>query len=163
VSVPVFEAVMAGLAQEGAVVVEADRVRLAGHEVKLNQQEQKEFDRLDAAFREAGLAAPSFEEALAGVEKRLAERVKVALLESGRLVDVGEGVALHREAIAESERKIREMFGRKPELTASEIRQELGTTRRYVIPLLNHFDTTGLTQRRGEKRVLRQKPVVPGN
>ncbi|MBM3315794.1 selenocysteine-specific translation elongation factor, partial [candidate division WOR-3 bacterium] len=162
-SVPVFEAVMAGLVQEGAVVVETDRVRLAGHQVKLNQQEQKEFDRLDAAFREAGLAAPSFEEALAGVEKRLADRVKVALLESGRLVDCGEGVALHRDAVTDAERKIREMFGRKPELTASEIRQELGTTRKYVIPLLNHFDTTGLTQRRGEVRVLRQKPAVPGN
>lgn len=156
-AVPLYEAVLAELIQADEVVVEADKVRLAGHEVKLSPAEQREFDRIAALFRQAGLQPPTLEEALAGVEKRLAQRVRVALLDSGLLVDVGEGVVLHCAAVVDAEQKVRQLFTKKPELTASEIRQELGTTRKYMIPLLNHFDTIGFTQRRGDIRVLKRK------
>jgi selenocysteine-specific elongation factor len=38
--------------------------------------------------------------------------------------------------------------------TASELRQALGTSRRVIIPLLEHFDKLGLTRREGDNRVL---------
>lgn len=156
-SAPLFEAVLAHLASAGRVLSEEDRVRLAGHQMRLSPAEQKQFDRVEALYREAGLQSPPLAEALAMAEKRLAERVRAALLEAGRLVDVGESVVLHRETVRQAEEAVRRMFSRKPELTASEIRQELGTTRKYLIPLLNYFDSRGVTQRKGEVRVLRQK------
>jgi len=156
-SSPLFEAVLASLLSENQVGLDDDRVRLASHQIKLGPALQKEYDRLDRLFLERGFAPPSFEEALAGVEKKLAQQVRVALLESGRLVDVGESVVLHRDAVASAEQKVRALFARKPELTASEIRQELGTTRKYLIPLLNYLDSRGITQRKGEVRILKQK------
>jgi hypothetical protein len=39
--------------------------------------------------------------------------------------------------------------------TASELRQALGTSRRVIIPLLEHFDRAGLTRREGDQRILR--------
>jgi selenocysteine-specific elongation factor len=118
---------------------------------------QKEYDRLDKLFQEMSFSPPSFEEALAGVDKKLAQQVRVALLESGRVVDLGESVVLHRDAVALAEQKVRALFAQRPELTASEIRQELGTTRKYLIPLLNYLDSRGVTQRKGEVRILRHK------
>jgi len=156
-SSPLFEAVLASLLSENQVGLDDDRVRLASHQIKLGPALQKEYDRLDRLFLERGFAPPSFEEALAGVEKKLAQQVRVALLESGRLVDVGESVVLHRDAVASAEQKVRALFARKPELTASEIRQELGTTRKYLIPLLNYLDSRVITQRKGEVRILKQK------
>jgi len=156
-SVPLFETVLAALLSEGQVVVEDDRVRLSSHQIKLGPALEKEYDRLDKLFQETGFSPPSFEEALAGVEKKLAQQARVALLESGRLIDVGESVALHRDAVARAEQKVRALFARKPELTASEIRQELGTTRKYLIPLLNYLDSRGVTQRKGEVRILKTK------
>jgi selenocysteine-specific elongation factor len=38
-------------------------------------------------------------------------------------------------------------------LTVSRLRQELGTTRKYLVPLLSHLDATGVTRRRGDVRV----------
>jgi selenocysteine-specific elongation factor len=38
-------------------------------------------------------------------------------------------------------------------VTASAIRQALGTSRKYVLPLLAHLDATGVTRRRGDLRV----------
>jgi len=156
-SPPLFETVLAGLLDDKEVVVEDDRVRLAAHQIKLGPALQKEYDRLDKLFREMGFSPPSFEEALAGTEKKLAQQARVALLESGRLVDVGESVVMHREAVALAEQKVRALFAQKAELTASEIRQELGTTRKYIIPLLNYLDSRGVTQRKGEVRILRHK------
>jgi selenocysteine-specific elongation factor len=158
-SASLFETVLAALLSEKQVMMEDDRVRLATHMIKLGPALQKEYDRLDKLFREMGFSPPSFEEALAGIDKKLAQQVRVALLESGRIVDVGESVVLHRDAVALAEQKVRAMFAQKPELTASEIRVELGTTRKYLIPLLNYLDSRGVTQRRGEVRVLRQKPA----
>jgi selenocysteine-specific elongation factor len=159
-SPPLFETVLAGLLNGKEVVVEDDRVRLASHEIKLGPALQKEYDRLDKLFRESGFSPPSFEEALAGVEKKLGQQVRVALLESGRLVDVGESVVLHRESVVLAEQKVRALFAKRPELTASEIRQELGTTRKYIIPLLNYLDSRGVTQRKGEVRILRARLEV---
>jgi selenocysteine-specific elongation factor len=135
---------------------------MSSHHLKLSPAEQKHFDRVEALYREMAFQTPPLAEALAGVEKKLAERVRAALLESGRLVDVGESVVLHRDAVRQAEETIRCLFTNRPELTASEIRQGLNTSRKYIIPLLNYFDSRGLTQRRGEVRVLRQKPGQAG-
>ncbi|RYG43349.1 hypothetical protein EON79_17155, partial [bacterium] len=40
--------------------------------------------------------------------------------------------------------------------TAAEARDALGTSRKYIIPLLEWADRTRVTLRQGEKRVLRQ-------
>jgi selenocysteine-specific elongation factor len=157
---PLFETVLGALLIEKQVVMEDDRVRLATHQIKLGPVLQKEYDRLDKLFRESGFSPPSFEEALAGVDKKLAQQVRVALLESGRVIDVGESVVLHRDAIVLAEQRVRALFARKPELTASEIRLELGTTRKYLIPLLNYLDSRGITQRKGEIRILRARIEV---
>jgi len=156
-SPPLFGTVLAALLSENQVVLEDDRVRLASHQIKLGPALQREYDRLDKLFQEMGFSPPSFEEALAGVDKKVTQQVRVALLESGRLVDVGESVVLHRDAVASAEQKVRALFAQKPELTASEVRQALGTTRKYIIPLLNYLDSRGITQRKGEVRILRHK------
>ena len=38
-------------------------------------------------------------------------------------------------------------------VTVAEVRQALGTTRKYLLPLLGHLDATGVTRRRGDVRV----------
>ncbi len=156
-SLPLFESLLSELIAAGRLALEEDRVRFATHSLKLGPAEQKHFDRIEALYREAGFMTPPLSEALAGVEKKLAERVRAALLESGRLVDLGESVVLHCDTVKNAEKRVRTLFEFKPELTASEIRQELGTSRKYLIPLLNYLDSRGLTQRKGEVRILRQK------
>ncbi len=157
-SVPLFEAVVAELVKEGKLVVENDRFRLSSHQVRLKPEEQEVFDKAEGRFREGGFSPPGLNDVLAGVNHRLSERVKTALFETGVLVELGESVVFHREVVAQARERIVNLFRTKDELTASEIRKELGTTRRYVIPLLNHFDSAGLTQRKGDKRVLRRGP-----
>ncbi|UCG44199.1 MAG: selenocysteine-specific translation elongation factor [candidate division WOR-3 bacterium] len=155
-SVPLFDAVVNALLADGVVVEEGGRVRRAGHEVRLKPEEQELFDRVGAEMLERGFSPPSLEDALAGARKPLADRVRTALLETGVLVDVGESVVFHRDVVARGRDIVVELFKETNELAASDVRKRMGSTRRYVIPLLNYFDSTGLTQRRGDKRVLRR-------
>jgi selenocysteine-specific elongation factor len=53
-------------------------------------------------------------------------------------------------------------FMRKHEsMTVAEARDVLGTTRKYILPLLEHMDALHVTQRRGDERILLQQ--VPLN
>ncbi len=45
------------------------------------------------------------------------------------------------------------------EVVIPELRDALATSRKFMIPLLEHFDGAGLTARRGEKRFLRESRV----
>jgi selenocysteine-specific elongation factor len=38
-------------------------------------------------------------------------------------------------------------------VTVATIRDSLGTTRKFLLPLLAHLDATGVTRRRGDLRV----------
>lgn len=154
-SVPLFHTVVGELVSEGELVEEQGKLRLKGHEIRLKEDEQKLFDRVAEEFEDGGFTPPGIDGVLQGAKDRTAGKVKTALLETGTLVDLGESVLMHRDAVAKARGLVEEMFRSQPELSASEIRQKLNTTRRYLIPLLNHFDSTGLTQRRGDKRVLR--------
>jgi selenocysteine-specific elongation factor len=49
---------------------------------------------------------------------------------------------------------VAKLLAERPEgVTASEVREALGTTRKYLLPLLAHLDATGVTRRRGDLRV----------
>ena len=153
-SVPLFDQVVAALLEAGELADDGGRLRRAGHELRLKPEEKELFDTAAAAVRAGGFSPPDLDTALGGAKKQVAERVRTALFETGLLVDVGESVVFHRDAIAEARELLLDLFSRNSELAATDVRQALGTTRRYAIPLLNHFDSIGLTQRRGEKRVM---------
>ena len=48
------------------------------------------------------------------------------------------------------------------EVAIPELRDVLGTSRKFMIPLLEYFDGTGITVRRGDKRFLRESQLEQG-
>ena len=77
-----------------------------------------------------------------------------ALVESGDLVRFAPAYALTRERYAEAKGRLAAAIGSEGPLTASRAREVLGTSRKYVIPLLEHFDAIGFTKRAGDVRIL---------
>ncbi|MBK8836841.1 MAG: SelB C-terminal domain-containing protein [Anaerolineae bacterium] len=51
--------------------------------------------------------------------------------------------------------RIRALIGDRGTITAAEVRDALGTTRKYALALLEHLDESGVTRRVGDARVLR--------
>jgi selenocysteine-specific elongation factor len=51
--------------------------------------------------------------------------------------------------------RVRQVLGEKGTLTVAEARDLFGTSRKYVLALLEYLDTQGLTMRVGDERRLR--------
>ncbi len=57
-------------------------------------------------------------------------------------------------AVEEAARRVAALLADRPEgVTVAEVRDDLGTTRKHVLPLLAHLDRTGVTRRRDDRRV----------
>jgi selenocysteine-specific elongation factor len=118
---------------------------------------------IEEAFRRARFEAPALAEVIgADTIKRALFRL---LLEAGRLVqlrtyDRGSDRVLHAETVAEARRLIEARFPPPREFAVKDVRDVLASTRKHVVPLLEHFDATGVTVRNGDLRRLRPDPIT---
>jgi selenocysteine-specific elongation factor len=153
----VFGFLLAALDAEGAVRSERDKVRLASHAVRLTPEQQRVLTRLEEAFLKAEAAPPSPEEALgqAGVRGDEEHELFQVLLQSGKLVRVKESLFFHARAIDTIQAKLVAMLRERKEIGPGDIKDLLGISRKYAIPLLEFFDQRRVTARVGERRVLR--------
>ena len=108
------------------------------------------------ARRDGGFQPPAIE-SLPFVDARNRKRVRELVdlaLARGRLVRVADGFYLHADRWAELLAKLRAALDDKPQgLTVAEIRDLLGSSRKYVVPLVEHLDRSQVTRRLGDLRV----------
>lgn len=155
-----FAAAVEALGCEGAIKESGGTVALATHRIVLSAADQALRDRLVQELRAAGFTPPDTAELAkkVGCRQADAERVLSALHAMGEALRLEEGIYLPRETVDQARRMLAGYFVDHEELTVSTFREMLGTTRRYALPLLLHFDEQGITERRGEARVLKNKP-----
>ena len=153
----VYAALLAALEAEGVVRSERDKVRLAAHAVRLSAEQQRVVDRVEEEFRRAGAAPPGPEEALtrAGIKGDEEHELFQVLVQGGTLVRVKESLFFHAKALDAIQEKLIAMLRERKEIGPGDIKDLLGISRKYAIPLLEFFDQRRVTTRVGERRVLR--------
>jgi selenocysteine-specific elongation factor len=131
----------------------------------------------DEVTVEAGRAWPAKTAALASAERSLLEHPWLAALQASPwtppdpgsygadrqvvrelvrrgLVVERDGAYFPPEAVQEAGRIIAKLLDGSPQgVTVAAIRDALGTTRKYLLPLLAYLDATGVTRRRGDLRI----------
>ena len=153
----VFTQLLTSLEAEGVVRSEKDQVRLVSHIIRLTPEQQRVVSGLDVEFARAGAAPPSPEEALAKLGVKGTERHELfqLLVAERRLVRVKESLYFHAEALGVVQAKLVAYLLQKKEIGPGDMKDLLGITRKYAIPLMEYFDTQRITVRQGEHRVLR--------
>jgi selenocysteine-specific elongation factor len=142
------DAFVATLGAGGIVAREATSVRLPTHGV--STAGSVEADRMVAAVTNAGTAPPTVRElTAAGYDLELIG----AVCAEGRLVRVAPDLVMTPSIIERALELIRTAGPNG--MTVSDVRQALGTSRKYAVPLLEHLDARGLTRRVGDVRVAR--------
>jgi selenocysteine-specific elongation factor len=132
--------------------------------------------RLGLERRGARLYRPGAAGSLAGREAEAAEvearlgldPVKVEdrglarfLEENGRLVRVGDGLAVSRDAYARARELLLAELESAERITLARFRDLLGSSRKTAQLLLERFDVDGVTRRVGDERVLRRQAARP--
>ena len=74
--------------------------------------------------------------------------------DSGEWRVIGDGFILDREV---QNRFYEALLALKEEITVGSLRDATGTSRKYVLSLLEFFDSQGITRRVGDKRVLMKR------
>jgi selenocysteine-specific elongation factor len=106
---------------------------------------------LEARLREAWLEPP--------IEADLgADAAELpALRRAGRAVRVGRELHYHPDALAEAERRVRTLAEAHGSVTIAQLRDALGTSRKFAQALLEHFDGEKVTRRVGDAHLLRRR------
>jgi selenocysteine-specific elongation factor len=128
-------------------------IRLPGFVPAYNAIQQQQVERLLRMFRESPFTPPgrSESEAIVGSE------VLASLIEQGVLVKLGsssDSVLFLRASYEEAVAKLVAYLQAHQKMTAAEARDVLGTTRKYILPLLEHMDERRITRRIGDERRL---------
>ena len=123
------------------------------------KMEEQAAEALAEALAAAGSAPPSVPELVAqtGVDSSVAHRALGALEKAGRIRRVSGDFAFDAAAYETLEQAAVELLRAQEGATAAELRDAMGTTRKYAIPLLEHFDAQGVTRRDGDARMLGPK------
>lgn len=152
----VFGALLDHLAGEGRLEVDGDRVRRPGFRPQLDDRLQAAAASLLAHFREAGSAPPApaaAAAALALTPDELRSLVDM-LVAQGGLVRVDEDLYLETSVYEGMVDAVRRLLAERGSATVAEIRDVLGTSRKYVLPFLAHLDRHKITRRVGDVRQL---------
>jgi len=133
------------------------RIGRADFKPKLSANLRKLKDKLVAAYQSARFQPPepaSFTHQAGGNAANLQDLFDVCVAE-GLLVHVKDTLYLHSEADAEMRRVVTERLRQQAVgLTVAEIRDLLGTTRKFAVPMCEYLDRVGVTRREGDLRLL---------
>jgi selenocysteine-specific elongation factor len=146
--------------ERGWLVAEAGgSLRLAGRAPALDEETRRASEACLASLKGAGFKPPTSLE-LAGEFGLSPERVSSLLellADQGEIVRVGGELYLARGPLEEARAAVIANCGEHGHLEIPALRDRLGTTRKFLIPLLEHFDSEGLTIRQGGHRILRRR------
>jgi selenocysteine-specific elongation factor len=159
-----FAAALETLTDSGEVVAEGKDVRLASHEVNLSDADKGALAAIETTYRKAKYSTPAEAAVLedAGAEGERGQRLLKLLKDQGQLVDLGEGIVVHADTVAEARAAVIATCEAEGKVESSKFRDAIGTTRKYAIPLLEHFDRIGLTVRVDNARTLRKHTHAKG-
>jgi len=95
--------------------------------------------------------------AAAGVDAAVARKALSRLAGEGSVVRLSPELHFDAAAVESAREALVACLQARPDgATAADLRDALGVSRKYAIPLLEYFDAQGVTKREGDVRVLRK-------
>lgn len=157
----IFDCAISDLVADGELENDNGILRGSGYDpyASLAEGERRVAENVETLFREAGLAPPPIETVTR--QSPVHRSIVKLLIEMGQIVplktyDRNSKMALHRETLSGVEEQLQQNYPYPKNFAVSDVRDLLGATRKYVVPLMEHLDATGVTIRTGNVRRLRE-------
>jgi selenocysteine-specific elongation factor len=150
----IAEFALEGLLQARKVQQAGTVYARSGWSPRLSDQDEQLLAGTAAAVQKAGCAAPSLTDlasSLGHPSTRIQKALQI-LAERGTLVKIDSDMFLHRDAFLAAQQVALGLFAKKPVFTTMEFRDALNVSRKYAVPILDHFDRIRFTVRSGHDR-----------
>jgi len=159
ISPKLFFMLLQNLADQKKIEVDKETVRLFGHKVTLADDLNSIRQEILKIYNEAGLTPPSFKDVINNFQdkKTEAQNIIKLLLKDGSLIKINEELIFTREALDNLRKNYKALLVKEGKATPVSFKELTGLSRKYIIPLMEYFDTDKLTMRVGDHRILREK------
>jgi len=154
-----FSQCLLQLESEKKVVAERDQVKLSGRKVEAAGGTADIQQKLEEVLASSGAEPPTVKELcelLQLQEKPTLEHLSL-LVRQGRAVKVKSDLFYAPGPLQLISDTVLEHLQAKGEITPAEFREITGLSRKFMIPLLEYFDSLKMTVRVGDKRLLRRR------
>jgi len=153
-----FDAIVAVAVERGMAATEKGTVRHPKAAVSALAAEQEAAEALRPLVIRDGLAPRSVAEWAreAGVDAGVARKVLNRMASEGEVVRVSSDMYFDAAVVAGARDRLVAYLSEHGSAPTFELRDVLGVSRKYVIPLLEHFDSIRLTRFEGDRRSLRK-------
>jgi selenocysteine-specific elongation factor len=154
----VFDAIVESAVSSGVAQASGGSVRHPRAAVAALAEEDAALGRMVPVLEGQGLMTGTVAElaSQAGVDAGVARRALGKLVGEGRVVRIGPEMHFAATAVDEARRRIVEYLEANGTMLAKDARDVTGTSRKYIVPLLEYFDAQGITKRDGDVRRLRK-------
>lgn len=142
------------LQKQGLLQVSMGRVGLKSRGPKLTKNETKLLEHLQTTLQQTGLQAPLLKELQQQAEKQadaVLQLLKIAE-SGGAIMKISDELYLSVQTVELVKSKLKALMTDGTGKTMAEIRDALGTTRKYAVPLCEYLDHTGFTVRKDDLR-----------
>ncbi len=146
------------LTKDKVIVVEEETVRLTTHKVSLAADQSGVRKKILGSYRSSGLQPPYFKELSKtyDIDPADARDVLGLLVDGGDILKIKEDLFFDRRAVAELQGRLVDFLQENEEITTPQFKDMTGASRKYVIPLIEYFDSMKVTIRIGDIRKLRK-------
>ena len=147
-----FNALVRKLVVDNALVETGNTLAIPRHEITFDSGQQAKVQSLMRRFAQNPYGPPSVKECQAEV----GEEVVNALVELGQLKQLTPDVIFRIQDYEEMVSKVRTFLSEKGQMTVADARDLFDSSRKYMLALMEHLDSTGVTIREGDFRKLRK-------
>jgi selenocysteine-specific elongation factor len=147
-----FDSLVSGVCERGFLRAGAV-IRRRSHRAALPEVLQAAGAKLGQALRAKPLDPPSRKEL---TPDPISQRALRFLIETGEVVEISADLVMTAPSVAQATTLVRTFISEHGPATVSDLRQVLGSSRRVVVPLLEHLDRTFVTLRQGDRRTVRR-------
>jgi selenocysteine-specific elongation factor len=146
-----------GLIKRKQIEAEGSKLRIPGFRAAVGKDQGAIKDKIVEAIRKGGSQPPVREELpqLLGITDKDAKDLLKLLADEGRISRVNDSIYLAKDTLEKMKEDLKKHLLEKKEITVAEFRDIAKTSRKFAVPLMEYFDSQKLTQRVGDKRVLR--------
>ncbi len=142
------------LEREKLIAEKQGYLALSSHQPRLTGALQKKHESLLRILETSSFSPPSREELVK--QDPDYDLVVTYLIQNGELLELRDGLLFRTSDFKTAAAKVEELIHQKGEVSVSDVREALTTSRKYAVPILEKLDQLGITKRKGDYRVLNE-------
>ncbi|MFH2061279.1 MAG: selenocysteine-specific translation elongation factor [Pseudomonadota bacterium] len=154
-----FNILFSKLAKEQLIIQDQSIIKLITHKVALQVDQHEIKEKIKNIYQISGLTPPFFRTVCQDLEidKQTGTDVLHMLVNEQSIIKTKDDLYFNKEVINQLEQKLIAFLKEKETITTPEFKEMTNISRKYVIPLIEYFDSINRTIRVGDTRQLRRK------